>query len=507
MAALGVLTYVWWLPNYFVADDWVLVGGISQPDWTLADLLPFREVPHRINSTQYYAPVLTAVLWASYKLGGFTPDRYHLILLAFHVATSLALFAVVLQLTGSRLKATTAGALFAVHFASTEAVGWLGGGSHPIATFFGVVALACYARYLEVGTQDAGLRTEMDASPPYPAPRPGYSWLFGALLALLLASLVQVTALPWFAVLACLDLLYSRSRGSLHGTWRRLALLGLLLILLAPLQVQALRLSGGGGYHYQLGPWVVRNLFFYPVSTVVPSLEGPSTSLTRDLLLAPVQGDAFIRLVGMADAFTMLLASGIALVAVVLLWARGGWLNRFAVASFFLGTTPFLLLNGHGYRYLYMPLLFFSLAVADVLVDQCHRLRAASTGAAVAVLAIVPLFIALSFVESQRQLFWWQQAGFVAHRTLQQLHDMHPQFPPGAKIVFGGPPDTLQNTNAQVWRNGITEAVRAVYGDQSLRVEGYTREEMERLFRAELKGVPDTYGFVWEDWQLKQIAP
>jgi hypothetical protein len=49
--------------------------------------------------------------------------------------------------------------------------------------------------------------------------------------------------------------------------------------------------------------------------------------------------------------------------------------------------------------------------------------------------------------------------------------------------------------------------VRIVYGDRSLRIEGYGKEEVERLFREELRAEPGTYGFVWEDWQFKKIAP
>ncbi len=486
VAVLAVGNYILWIHNYFVADSWWLVGSISEPDWSLADLLPFRQLPHRINSTLYYAPVHTAVLWLAFKLGGFDPERYNLTLIGFHLGTTLFLFAAALQLTGSRLKATAAASIFAVHFASTEGVGWLGAITHPVAGFFGAMAFALYVRYLQTSRA---------------------RWGVGAMVALLGASLTQVTALPWFAILAGLDLFYSRKRGSFQGFRQRLAVLGVLLLAMVPLQIHALRFTEGEGYHYQSGPWIVRNLFFYPVSTVVPSLEGSSFSLTRDLLLVPFDQNGFIRLVSMTDAFGLLLASGLVVVAVALLWSCGGWLSRFSLVAFFLSTTPLLLVNGQGYRYLYVPLMFFSLAVANSLVDLYRHLVGHARGAAVAVLAILPLFVALSFAESQRQLFWRQQAGLMAHRSLVQLKETQPELPKGAKIVFGGALDTIQNTNAEVWRQGLREAVKVVYGDRTLRVEGYTREEVERLFHEELKGAPNTYGFVWEDWQFKRIAP
>lgn len=484
VALLAAFNYAGWLSNYFVADDWALIGAISQPDWSPADLLPFRQVPHRINSTFYYSPVYTAILWLAFKLGGFDPERYHLLLLAFHIGTTLLLFASAAQLTRSLLKATAAASIFAVHFANSEAVGWFGAITHPLAGFFGAMALFLYAHYLSTGRS---------------------LWWRAALIALLSASLVQVTALPWFAILACLDVFYSKRLGVSTGILRRLAVLVALLAVLMLIQFQVIRVGGSSGYGYQLGPWVIRNAFYYPVSTVVPMLEEPSYSLTLALVLAPVDRDALVQLLGMTDAFNMLLWSGLVLVTVVMLWTRGGILPRFSMIAFALATTPFLLLNGHGYRYLYVPLMFFSLILADVLISLYWQYRPRSLASAVSCIAIVPLFLTLSFCESQRQLYWWQQAGFFAHRTLQQLKEMQPEFPPGAKVVFGGLPDTLQNTNAQVWRNGISEAVTAVYGDPTLRVEAYTREEAEQLFRQELKGAFNTYGFVWEDWQLKRI--
>jgi len=240
---------------------------------------------------------------------------------------------------------------------------------------------------------------------------------------------------------------------------------------------------------------------------VIPSLEGPAYSLFRDLLSAPFDDHSFTRLVSMNDAFGMLLASGLVIVVIALLWVRGGRLARLCVVCFGLATTPFILMNGQGYRYLYVPLVFFSIAMASALVDLSHHLRGHSRSAAVAVMAVLPLFVLLSFGESQRQLFWWEQAGLITHRSLNQLKEIQPEFPKGVKVIFGGLPDTLQDTNAEVWRQGITEAVQVVYGDRSLKVEAYTRDEVGRLFREELKGAPNTYGFVWEDWKFNRIAP
>jgi hypothetical protein len=432
IAALAAGNYIGWIHNYLVADSWSLIGAISEPGWTAADLLPFRTLPHEINSTSYYAPVYMAVLWLAHKIGGFSPEPYHLLLVTLHVGTSLFIFDTVSQLTGSRLKATVAASIFAVHFASTEAVGWFAAITHPMTGFFGAASLAMYSRYLVSRRR---------------------IWWIGALAALLAAAFTQATALPWFAILACLDILYS-SRSGEAGRRRemmtRVLVLGGLLAAMVPLQIHSLGFGTRSSYLYEVGPWVLRNLLFYPVSTVMPSLEGPSYSLTRDLVLAPTDPEAFIRLVSMPDAFIMLMASALAVILALFLLSRGGWLERFAVLSFLLSTSPFLALDGHGYRYLYVPLIFFAMLAGSAIGRLYEDARRHSTGTTLAVLMIVPVFVVLSFAESQRQMFWWQQAGFIAHKSLVQLKEIQPEFPEGAKTVFGGVPDTLHNTNAQI---------------------------------------------------------
>jgi hypothetical protein len=485
VALLAIATYIWWISNYLVADSWALIGAISQPDWNLADLLPFHQVPHRINSTYYYAPVSTAVLWLAYKLGGFSPERYHLLNIAFHTATSLLLYAAALRLTRSRLKATLAGAIFAVHFASTEAVGWFGGYTHPMVGFFGAGALVLYLQFLATRR---------------------IAWWVGALVALVAGALTQATALPWFAVVACLDILYSRGTDRWSRILRRLAVLAAIPIAVLPTQLQAFSM-GPTGYHQRFGSWVFLNIFYYPISAVIPSLEPTAVGLARDLQLAASDQSAFARLMSMNDAFVLLLASVLSVLVAILLVVKGGRVGRFAVVGFGLSLTPFLLVDGQAYRYLYTPLIFFSLGAANSVVDLYRGLKPSSRWAAWAVLMAVPVFITLSFAESQRQMFWWQQAGLIAHRNLQQLQELQPTFPPEAKVVVGGMPDSIPGTNAEIWRQGFEEALQSIYGNRALDVQAYSKDDVERLFQGELKGAPNTYGFIYEDWQFKLLTP
>ena len=144
---VGVLaagTYVFWIHGYLVADSWTAIDAVSNPSFIPADLLPFQEHPLKTSATYYYAPILAALTLVAHKLGSYSPERYNLLLMMLHMGASLFLFGTALQLTESRLKATSAGAIFAVHFGTTEAVGWFGSITHPAAGFFGAMAMALY---------------------------------------------------------------------------------------------------------------------------------------------------------------------------------------------------------------------------------------------------------------------------------------------------------------------------------------------------------------------------
>lgn len=477
VTGLAAGTYLPWIHNYFVGDSWWMVERIGEPGWSLLDLLPFRRLQQPLNSTNYYAPVNITVLWFAFRLGGFAPERYHLLMIAFHVGASIALYSTTCSLTGSRLKAIAAGSMFAVHFALTEAVGWYGAMTHPAAGFFGAASLALFARFLATG---------------------GRLWFALSLASLSMASLTQVTGLSWFGILLLADLMLAGKHRRVERDVKRAAILVALGLGIVVLQIPTVTLDGVGGYRYQLGPWVLHNLFYYPISTFMPNLELPAYMLVNDLLVAATREDARLQLLGMTTAFNMLLASGVVVVAVLLMWASGKSLLRFCLLAFAAGMAPFVLMNGQGYRYLYVPLMFFSLAVSDMIVDHYNRLRYQSGMAAIAVLAILPLFVSLSFMESQRQMFWWREAGYVTHKTLSQLRELQPEVPNGAILAFIGLPDTLPNSNVQVWRNGIESAARMLYENPTLKVESLAQDDQPTDGRIV---------FTWQDWQLRKQSP
>jgi tetratricopeptide (TPR) repeat protein len=71
----------------------------------------------------------------------------HLTNLLFHTANVLLLFAVLRLLTGSLWRSALVSAWFAVHPLHVESVAWVSERKDVLSTFFGLIAIWCYARY------------------------------------------------------------------------------------------------------------------------------------------------------------------------------------------------------------------------------------------------------------------------------------------------------------------------------------------------------------------------
>ena len=69
--------------------------------------------------------------------------------LAIHILNSLLLFLILLQITGSHLKAAIVAVLFAVHPVNVESVAWITERKTVLSTFFFMTAIYTYVRYTE----------------------------------------------------------------------------------------------------------------------------------------------------------------------------------------------------------------------------------------------------------------------------------------------------------------------------------------------------------------------
>ncbi len=101
--------------------------------------------------TSFHASNWHPLTWLSHavdcQLFHLNPAGHHLVNLLFHVANAVLLFLVLRQLTRQTGRSFVVAALFALHPLAVESVAWVAERKNVLSTFWGLLALAAYARY------------------------------------------------------------------------------------------------------------------------------------------------------------------------------------------------------------------------------------------------------------------------------------------------------------------------------------------------------------------------
>jgi Flp pilus assembly protein TadD len=91
--------------------------------------------------------------WLSHMLDvqlfGLAPGAHHLVNVAFHLANTVLLFALLQRATGTPWPSFTVAALFALHPLHVESVAWISERKDVLSTFFFFLTLWAYVRYVE----------------------------------------------------------------------------------------------------------------------------------------------------------------------------------------------------------------------------------------------------------------------------------------------------------------------------------------------------------------------
>jgi tetratricopeptide (TPR) repeat protein len=103
--------------------------------------------------TNYYRPMMTLGYLVCYRLFGMRAYGFHLVSLLLHVLVVCLVFVVTERLTGDRVWAFVAGALFALHPIHTESVAWIAAVTDLELTFF---YLLTFGFFLEVARPGGG---------------------------------------------------------------------------------------------------------------------------------------------------------------------------------------------------------------------------------------------------------------------------------------------------------------------------------------------------------------
>jgi tetratricopeptide (TPR) repeat protein len=93
------------------------------------------------------------ITWMSHMLDvqlyGMKPGRHHLTNLLIHIFNTLLLFLILTRMTGKLWQSGFVAALFSFHPLHVESVAWLAERKDVLSTFFWLLTIGCYTRYVE----------------------------------------------------------------------------------------------------------------------------------------------------------------------------------------------------------------------------------------------------------------------------------------------------------------------------------------------------------------------
>src|SRR6201993_10864 len=151
LLVLGTLALYWsdLGLGFFMVDDY---GYVTENPWikgiTFTNLRHILFTPHFAN----YSPVHLLSYLLYYCIAGPNPLAYHLSSNIWAGVVAGCVFLVALALTGRRMIAVAAAALFVVHPAHVEAIAWISSRKDLVAAAFTLPSLLAYLRYRQGGS-------------------------------------------------------------------------------------------------------------------------------------------------------------------------------------------------------------------------------------------------------------------------------------------------------------------------------------------------------------------
>ena len=137
----GSFDFVAFDDDIYVFNNEVIRQGVS---WE--GILWAFDFSHSQAAT-YWHPVTWISHMVDCEIFSLNPGAHHLINVAFHYASSVLLFVILIKITGAPWKSAFVAMLFAVHPLNVESVAWIAERKSVLSTFFWMLTTLAYLRY------------------------------------------------------------------------------------------------------------------------------------------------------------------------------------------------------------------------------------------------------------------------------------------------------------------------------------------------------------------------
>lgn len=331
----------------------------------------------------------------NYRISGLDPASYHWLNLLLHLANTALVFGFVRRLAPGRLWTIVATSLFfGIHPMHVESVAWISERKDVLYSFFYLIGLLAYLRYLE------GFR---------------WGWLAATFATFALSVAAKPSAIVFPLALVAIDL-YRRRSFDARSVLEKAPFLA---ISAAALLLTFHAQEGTGAINREdIGPVFPRMLVacfgtmmyvakaFVPagLSAIYPYPKNPATSLGPEFYLA----------------FALVLT----VIPAVIYFCRRNGAVLFGLAFFFINV--FLVLQfvtvGHAVmadRYTYLPYIGLFFALAWPLDDRPPSRSAARLGRSVLAGALI-LLIPVSLIQTWKRIGVWRDSGALWTDVIRQ---------------------------------------------------------------------------------------
>ncbi len=179
-------------------QDYVTENSVVQQGLTWPGIKWAFTTGHASN----WHPITWLSHMADCELFGLNPGAHHLVNVLFHTANVVLLLLLLLRLTGELWPAAFIAALFAWHPLHVESVAWISERKDVLSTFFALLTLLAYARYVQCVTGDLCQETRTPPTLPPVTRHPSrFYWLALFFFALGLMSKPMLVTLPFVMLL------------------------------------------------------------------------------------------------------------------------------------------------------------------------------------------------------------------------------------------------------------------------------------------------------------------
>ena len=470
--ALGFLVFYPALFNFFCADDFIWIKTtqdiFDKYDFTSSDSFAF--VRGR--------PVLNFVFLFLYQIFKLNPFGYHLLSIILHILNTLLLFRLLSFLTDKVILRFTGSLIFLVHFVHEETIFWISSLSTLLCCSFYLIALLLFLNWRSNGKK-----------------RMLYLW---SLLFSLLALFSREEAII-FPLLILLILLFNfppvqklSKLKSIKFSSPYFLCLGFYLlfrILTLPL--------GTMNHSYRIGPLILlKNAGYFLVNLLFPY------RFIFDLLGYNRLDQLQIHYAGLHYHWLVLPV----LVLLIFIFFRfishhlrkKNAIFSCGVVFLSLSTLPYLFLNGNGQRFLYFPVIGFSMICIYFIssISDWLALKGKTLIQRFIYSFLILYFLTNSIIIRERG-HWWKEAGLAVGNLVQQIKTLVPQAQQSELYVLSLP---HRVHGAYILLTGFEEAV-AIYYPQ---VQGKIKY-LGKLSPDEIKSLSIKNPYTFKDGRFEKL--